>query len=407
MHPRLAAILIFLLVLVSVFLRSPALFLLEGLIFLMWGASALWGKYCLAGVGYSRQFAAQRLFCGEETDVWVEMVNAKPLPLAWLSAADDFPAEAHLRNIKLASSSDPQRRTLANVLSFRWYERVRRHYRLTLNRRGVFEFGPAVLSSGDLFGFRTRYLDLPLKQTLLVYPKVVPLDHLPLRAARPMGDYAAQRRVLTDPLRLAGTRDYAPGDSVRHIHWKATARKGALQTKIFDPSASHQLALFLNAQTLEHAYEGVVSDYLETAIVVAASVALAGLELRYPTGLFTNGTPRQTNRRVRLPPSRHTTQAVQILETLAQLTPFTFLGFDGVVRLEAPELPFGTTLVAVTAVLTESILSALLDARANGHPVALIVIGPPPDENSLSGFDMPVYSVAQNWTDLETLQLAG
>lgn len=404
MNPRLAALLLALLVFVSLALRSPALFLLEALIFLMLGASALWGKYCLAGVSYARRFGAQRLFCGEETDLWVELVNAKPLPLAWLSAADDFPAEAQLRNATLASSSDPHRRTLANVLSFRWYERVRRHYRLTLTQRGLYEFGPVVISSGDLFGFRTRYLDVPLKQTLLVYPKVVPLDKLPLRAARPTGDYAAQRRLTTDPLRLAGTRDYAPGDSIRHIHWKATARRGQLQTKIFDPSASHQLALFLNAQTLERAYEGVVSDYLETAIVTAASVALAALDLRYPTGLFTNGTARQTNRRVRLPAARHSAQSVQILETLAQLTPFTFMGLDDLLRLEAPDLPVGATVLAVTAVVTESILSALLDLRASGHPVALIVIGPRPAALT-PAFDAPVYLVTENWTDFESLQL--
>jgi uncharacterized protein (DUF58 family) len=263
------------------------------------------------------------------------------------------------------------------------------------------------MSSGDLFGFRTRYLDLEDRQTLLVYPKLVPLEKLGLRTARPLGDFGTPRRITADPLRLASVRDYRPGDSIRHIHWKATARRGALQTKVFDPSASQHLAIFLNSQTLEHAYEGVMSDYLETAIVVAASVAQAGLDARYPVGLFTNGTAREMQRRVRLPPSRHASQLTRILETLAQLTHFSFLGFDDLLRVEAPQLAYGATVLAVSAILTEPLLSALLDLQASGHPAALILIGELPQRalGQMETAQLPVYGVTQNWTDLETLHL--
>ena len=55
---------------------------------------------------------------------------------------------------------------------------------------------------------------------------------LRLRLARPSGEQVTNRRIVEDPLRLAGVRDYRPGDSVRHIHWKSTARQGRLQTKV-------------------------------------------------------------------------------------------------------------------------------------------------------------------------------
>jgi uncharacterized protein (DUF58 family) len=405
MHPRLATLLLIALTLISLVLANPALYLLDALIVLMVGASALWGKYCLAGVTYTRRLGAQRLFFGEETDLWVEVVNAKPLPLAWLSASDDFPVEAKVTSLELNRSSDPRRRTLSTVLSLRWYERVRRHYRLAFTHRGRFEFGPVTLASGDLFGFRTRYLDLAHPQTLMVYPKVVPLETLDVPAARPLGDFRLHRRIVADPLRLAGVRDYRPGDSIRHIHWKASAHRGALQTKTFDPSAAHQLLVLLNVQTLEHIYEGVVSDYLETAIVTAASVAQAGLNARYPVGLYTNGAAREAPHRVRLAPSRHSSQGMQILETLAQLTSFTFLSFEEMLRAEAPALPYGATLIAVSAIFTAGIRATLLSLRAQGHPVALIIVGDlahrlPPDDV------LPIYRVTQNWTELETLKFA-
>jgi uncharacterized protein (DUF58 family) len=403
---RAGRLLILLLLVVAVLLKSPLLLLLDVLLLLVAGASALWGRYCLAGVTYGRQFQTQRLFCGEQLELWIEIVNAKPLPLAWLKAEDEFPEDFGVERVELGSASKPHRRLLTNLLSMRWYERVRRRYRLTAERRGAYDFGPVLLSSGDIFGFRTRLLEVAAQQTLLVYPRLVPLNRIPLRVARPGGELLGERRIVEDPLRLAGVRDYKPGDPVRHIHWKSSARVGQLQTKVFEPAASQHLVIFLNGQTLEHAYEGVLGDYFETAIMVAASLAEAGLEARHPVGLFTNNSVRDASRRVRLPASRHSTQMVRLLETLAQMTHFTLLPLDQLLRLEAPNLPFGASIVAVSAIANDAILTALIDLRAAGHPVALIVVCEPNRAPSVAlPEDIPVYFVTENWTELEALEL--
>ena len=86
---------------------------------------------------------------------------------------------------------------------------------------------------------------------------------------------------------------------MRYIHWKATAHRGSLQTKVFDPSSAPHWIIALNTQTLDHLYEGSVPDFLETAIVVAASLAHAGLESRRSVGLFTNSAVHGSDRPVR------------------------------------------------------------------------------------------------------------
>ncbi len=407
MTGRAGRFLILALFIISLLLRSPLLLLLVVLLGLVAGASALWGRYCLDGVTYARRFEAERLFCGEQTEMWVEIVNAKPLPLAWLKAEDEFPEDFLVERTELGNASRPHRRTLTNLLSLRWYERVRRRYRITAERRGAFEFGPVMLSSGDIFGFQQRMQEVPAKQTILVYPRLVPVDQLQLRAARPGGELRAQRRIIEDPLALAGIRDYRPGDSVRHIHWKSTARRGQLQTKVFEPGASQQLVLFLNGQTLPHAYEGIIGDYFETVLVVGASLAKAGLDARYPVGLFTNNSAREEARRVRLPASRHAAQLTRILETMAQLTHFTSLPFDQLLRLEAGQMPYGATVIAVSSIVNEAILAALLALHDAGHPVSLIIAN---DEAAPMGdlpvpVELPIYYVRQNWDELEAFQL--
>lgn len=398
MTDRLTLLLLALLLILSSIFPHPLLYLLDALVVLVAGASWLWGRYCLAGVTYTRRLGTERLFCGEETDLWVEIVNAKPLPLAWLRAADEFPLTVTVHHTQLSRASDANRRLLNNLLSVRWYELVRRHYRLTVTHRGVLDFGPVQITSGDIFGFRTRYLDLDHHHKLIVYPKLVPLADLGLRSARPLGEFNTPRRILADPLRLAGARDYQPGDSIRYIHWKATARRGSLQTKVFDPSAHQEMVIFLNSQTLTRAHEGYVPDILETAIVIAASVAHAALETRVAVGLFTNAGVQDSERRVRLPASRHATQSTRVLETLAQMTPFTFLAFETLLEIETPQIPYGATVIAVTAIVNDAILGELLDLRRAGHPVALLLIGQ--TEFDTPPFDLATYYVTKNWTEM-------
>jgi uncharacterized protein (DUF58 family) len=403
MTSRLSLVLIFFAFVLSIIARNPLLLLLDVIVTIIAFTSWLWGRYCLAGVSYVRRFGTNRLFFGEETDFWIELINAKPLPLTWLKAEDEFPQDLPILRSETRHSTRPQRRVLANMYSLRWYEKVRRRYRVRGERRGVYDIGPAQITSGDLFGFQLRRTLVPEMNTVLVYPKLVPLAQFSLPAARPLGDFGSERRIVDDPLRMAGARDYQPGDSVRHLHWKATAHRSALQTKIFDPSAAPHWMICLNTQTLEHLYEGVVTDFLETAIVVAASLAYAGLDARRSVGLVANSNIRESKDWVQLAVSRHMLQATHILEALAQLNSTPLMTFDQLLRLERPRLPYGASIFAITSLLSENILNALLDLRSKGHPVALILVGRQPDR--LMPPNVPLYVVRENWTELKALHL--
>jgi uncharacterized protein (DUF58 family) len=403
MTSRLSLILIFLAFVLSLVARNPLLLLFAVIVMITAFTSWLWGRYCLAGVSYTRRFETDRLFLGEEIEFWIELINAKPLPLTWLKSEDEFPQELPILRAETRHSPRPQRRVLTNVYSLRWYEKVRRRYRLLGERRGVYHIGPAQITSGDLFGFQLRRTITPDVDTVLVYPKVVPLEQLGLPAARPLGDFGSVRRIVDDPLRTAGARDYQAGDSVRHLHWKATAHRAALQTRQFDPSAAPHWMICLNTQTLEHLFEGVVTDFLETAIVVAASLAIAGLEGHRSVGLVANSNVRESPEWVQLAASRHPQQATRILEALAQLNSVPLLTFDRMLQLERPRLPYGASIFAVTSLLNENILNALLDLRGKGHPVALILVGRQPDRPVPP--DVPLYVVRENWTELTALHL--
>ena len=398
--------LVALLVVLGLALRHNLLFLMSLLMALAGGASWLWTRFCLAGVTYRRRFGARRLFYGDETGLSLEVVNAKPLPLAWLRVEDEFPAELELLNAPLSASHLPGRRLLVNLLSLRWYERVTRHYRLRAGQRGAMVLGPAVVTSGDIFGQDVRHQTLLETDTLLVYPKMVPLTALGLPARHPFGDLRTPRRVVEDPLRLMGAREYRPGDSYRHIHWKASAHRQALQTKVFDPSATRPLAIFLNVNTFEFIYEGLDRELQEFAITAAASIARFACEEGHPTGLYVNSVTWPGGQRIRIRPNAHPDQLARILEALARVVMYGRWPIDAVVALESPTLRYGTTVVVVTPRINDRLRRALADLPRHGLAATLVALGDARLDAPLPGVSYHHIGGREVWHGLQSLALA-
>lgn len=376
--------LVALLVLASIILRQNVLFLMALLLALIGGASLLWARYCLAGVTYQRRFGATHLFIGDETTLDIEITNAKPLPLPWLRAEDQCPENMDISSARLARSHRPNRRMLVNLLSLRWYERVTRHYRLRAVQRGAFDFGPVEISAEDIFGFAVQRMRLEDTQTVVVYPRLVPLTALGLPAHHPFGDFRTPLRVMPDPSRMMSVRAYVAGDDTRHIHWPATARRTDLQTKVFDPSASLPLAIFLNVNTNDHIWEGIDRAVQEMAITIAASAARYGRDNGYAVGMYANSVAYPGGERVRIRPGSHPEQLTWILESLAKVVEYGRWPIEAVMQAEAPSLPYGSTIIVVSARAGDELLRTLSEMRRREHAPVLITLGaqrlaePPP-----------------------------
>jgi uncharacterized protein (DUF58 family) len=382
--------------------RNVALLAFALVLGLAGASSALWARYCLSNVRYRRSLGAHHLTYGQETSLTIEFINAKPIPLAWLLARDQYPPRVQLLTGEVLRDPARQRSWLNNLLSLRWYERVTRVHRLKGSQRGTFQFGPVELASGDILGFQRKYRQETQFDTLIVYPKIVPVQALGLPAGRPMGDWTAARRVMENPLRFSTVRDYQPGDNPRHIHWKATARMGALQTKVFEPTNTLSLVLAVDVQTTVNAY-GVVSEYLELVISAAASLAVHALSERYMVGLCANGIARGAFWTY-VQPGRRTEHLQQLLTVLASLDGFRGEPFARMLHGLAPRLPFGGTLIALTALPDEALYELLLNMRTRGHPVLLLTVG---DEKPDVPIQLPHYHLGGSdaWHRLETLEL--
>ena len=359
---------------VSLITRSNLIFTMALIFGLMGAVVWLWSRYSLAEVTFRRRFVVDRLFFGEKTDLLLEVTNAKPLPLAWLRCEDDIPLALELAPDERVRHYQVNRRVLINLFSLGLYQRVIRRYTVTGTQRGAWTYGPAKLICGDIFGFRSQQVELDDTDLLLVYPRLYTLPELGLDARHPFGDYESRNRLIDDPLRLSGVREYLPGDNFRHIHWKATARRQELQTKLFDPSASRPLAIFVNIRTFTHRFEGIDPELREFAISAGASLARWAQLRGDPFGVFANSM-MQAGRRVRVAPGAHPRQLMRVLEALAHCVGIPHTTIERVLQHEMDGLPNGTSIVLISATLPESLRRALVDLQRRGFTVTLLGIG--------------------------------
>jgi uncharacterized protein (DUF58 family) len=362
------------LILLGMILRERAPTLLGLLTLVTAGGAWLWARYSLRNVVYHRELLADRVFPGDAVEMRVSLVNRKLLPLAWLDIEDQIPDRLRIVEQETIPSGIPGIDVLRITTAMRWYERVTWRFHVTCPVRGYYTFGPVALRSGDLFGFFTAREELHSYVSLIVYPRVVPLDQFGIPPRHLFGDLRVQRRLLTDPSRTVGVRDYHPEDSFRHVHWKATARTQALQTKVFEPTTAVQFGVFLNLDTFEHYWEGVDYERAEHAITVAASLAMRAIDERHVVGMYANGVVGGSDQALRLRPSRSPSQGAEILAGLAKLSPIASINFPRLLKAETARFPFGSTIVIVTALMTDAIAAVMIELARVGHRLVLITI---------------------------------
>jgi uncharacterized protein (DUF58 family) len=347
--------------------------------------SWVWNQLSFFGLYYDRRLSETRAFLGETIELTLEVRNQKFLPLTWLEILDLFPAELSVEGGEVV----PNR--ASNLGEFRtfWmpgaFQGLRRRFTVSCDERGYHSYGPATISTGDGFGFFSRKAVKTEQDHLIVYPRLYSVAELRLPAKNPFGERAARDRLFEDPLRTMGIREWQPADGLRRVHWKATARHQRMLSRIYEPSEEPQVLIFLNVTTLPRHWQGSIPALTERVISVAASLAAMCVEDRVSAGLISNGMLPGSDQPLRLLPGRSPNQLVRILESLAGITSFASLPIEEMVLRESPKLPWGATLVVVTAIAHDDLLAALLELDDAGREVVLFTLAEEPPRRRLPG----------------------
>ncbi len=338
------------------------------------GSARLWSRFSLAGVNCRRLLSEQRAFPGEQIELKLELYNRKLLPLPWVQVYDELPL-GFSADILPTAENCPGAGFLSKAAALLWYSKVSWKIRLSCPRRGYYKLGPTRIVSGDIFGFYPRSATMPLPDHIIVYPKIFALSQLGIPSLYPLGNTRAEKRIFEDPIYVTGVRDYNPHDSLRRIHWKATARQQSLQVKVFEPTTTLEVAIFLAVDSFKH--DGTHDHHFEHGISLAASIAKYVIDKGNPAGLFVNTRLADSGQPARVLPGSTSHQLVIILEALAKVTPTPSGSVVEFLNRERSHLPWGTTMVFIVYELSESLNVLFTNLREAGYKLVICQVDKP------------------------------
>lgn len=383
---------------VALLLGRFTLALLLGLVLLGLGVAYQWSRLVLRRLSYERHFQPDHAFVGDTVTLHLQIRNAKLLGVPSLRIHEPVPSRLDVQGAKFVPSTQPGTRLMERLTSLRAYEAVSWHCEVACHDRGYYAIGPTQLEATDPWGLHTVTLELPKRSTLVVYPRLLPLTTIGLDPRHPLGELRAPRQLLSDPARTIGIRDYRRGDPFKAIHWGATARRGQLQSRVYEPTTSLEVAIVLDLDTFEQYWEGIQPELAERMISIAATVAHAASAGRWSLGLYANCVPADSEQVVRIAPSRSPAQLPLIMETLAKLVPYSIGPMPQILRRLGPLMPWGTTLVVIGAVASPAMQQALLRLAERGRRVLWLYCGSeePP---RVPGVDMRRVPADADWRE--------
>jgi uncharacterized protein (DUF58 family) len=335
---------------------------------------------------------------GDRVAVRLTVRNAGRLPVPWVLLEDLLPRRA-------LDPRFPRLKVKGKRLQIRMVRaggELEVRYQVECLARGYYQIGPLVLENGDLFGLHRRYRVATEPTFLLVYPRIVPLLGYDIASRRPIGDVRLTHRLFEDPTRIAGVRPYEAGDPLNRVHWRATARTGALHSKVQEPSTLAGATVLLDFHAAGYRERGEPFRS-ELAVTTAVSLANGVWEMGQQIGMVTNGRDAADRIRVEgwhnqdprtrqaaraaamseesqrleplvVPTRRGAEQLQRIREMLARVELTDGLPFAQLVVEAAPRLPRDATVLAVLPDVPVETAISLGNLRRRGLAVSVVLV---------------------------------
>jgi uncharacterized protein (DUF58 family) len=334
---------------------------------LAWLSGAVVTRLVSPRLSAMRTLSIDRIHYGGEIAVEVTVANGSRLSALWLVASESLPAGLPITGLR--GRVGP----LAGGDSFTF------RYALHGARRGYYELGPTLLRTGELFGLIQRDRPAGGTHALTVYPRLIPITHARLPSRRPAGEVRARQRVFEDPTQIIGIRPYQHGDSLRRVHWRATAHTGRLQSKLFEVSSQIENVIALNLRRVDYAAgPSEAKEAADLAVTAAASIAHHVLERHQRIGLLALGRdPAGQDARglLRVRAARGRGQLTELLSVLGRIELGPAEDLAAVLAREKEDFNWGTLVIIVTPELTPETIASILSLRSGGFEVRIVLVG--------------------------------
>ncbi len=321
----------------------------------LWLLSFLWARGLANHLTLTREVRYGWVQVGDLLEERFTLENKSRFPATWVEFEDHSTLPGY--NASLATGVD-------GLGTSQWRKKG------TCNRRGLYWLGDSSLHTGDPFGVYSVTVTDPARASLMVMPPVVPLPEMEIIPGGYSGEGRPVPHAPERTLDSGSVREYLPGDSLRLVHWKTTARLEKPFVRLFEGTPASDWWILLDLQASSQAGRGADSTE-EHAVMLAASLADRGLRANRGVGLVLNGKTLDW-----LPPRAGAGHRWEILRLLA-LAARGRTSLGEVLEHIRPNLGRNASLLIVTPTASLDWLRALplLDRRGIRATVILLDLG--------------------------------
>jgi uncharacterized protein (DUF58 family) len=240
--------------------------------------------------------------------------------------------------------------------------------RLRCRRWGGYALGRVRLVARDRFSLFRVELVADLRRPLKVYPGAEEVRRL-LKPARTQAFAGNQvSRYKGEGIEFADIRAFAPGDVIRRVNWRVTARRAELHVNEYHLERNADVVIFLDTFT---EVRDAAGGTLDQAVRGAAALIEGHLRQRDRVGLVGfGGTLRW------LRPAMGEVQLYRLVDSLIDTEIVLSYAWKGLEVIPRRTLPPGSMVVAFSPLLDERTLRALSDLSGRGHDVAVVEVSP-------------------------------
>lgn len=240
--------------------------------------------------------------------------------------------------------------------------------RLRCSRWGAFRVGRIHLRTDDHFGMFRHEVAIDVRQPLKVYPTEEAVRTL-LRPSETQvfsGNHVARQKA--EGIEFADIRQFVAGDRVRHVNWRATARRGELWVNEHHAERNADVVIFLDV--FAEARRGERST-LDPALRAAATLAARYLRQRDRVGFVSFGGMLNW-----LLPASGARQLYRIVDAMLDTQIILSHAWQDLAVVPRRTLPPKAVVLALTPLLDDRAATALLDLHARGFDLSVIEISP-------------------------------
>ncbi len=257
-----------------------------------------------------------------------------------------------------------------NVVALRLAARGERElrFRLRCERWGAYGVGEVLLRAADPLALRRWESRLDRRSPLRVYPRPEQVARLlrPFRTQVFSGNHVSREKG--EGIEFADLRPFVPGDRVRRVNWRASARRGELWVNEYHAERNSDVVLFLDTFTEVGDAGG---NTLDIAVRAASALAEQYLRQKDRVGVVAFG-----GRLSWLLPGTGPTHLYRVLDAVLESEIVVSFAWTDVDIVPRRMLPPHALVLALTPLLDDRAVAALLDLRARGFDLAVIEVSP-------------------------------